>query len=97
MTAEMVDHEVRSEGVCELRGLGERMEIFSMVVEGLESEFARLRTAAALGNLPVLAADVIGRQGLVDELVVELAESRLFRPWSPPAKAASPIPYGRDG
>jgi hypothetical protein len=77
-TAGIVDVGCRSEGMCELRGLADRMEVFSVLGDGLPTAFAPLRTAAPLGNLPPHALDLVGRELLVTELTADLATSRLL-------------------
>jgi len=67
-TAELTEVERRSEGLCELRGLAGRTELFTVLVEGLESEFPSLRAAEVPGNLPAEGTRLVGREADLDEL-----------------------------
>ncbi len=78
VTAGIVDVDRRSEGLCELRGLAERMEIFTVLAEGLPAQFPTLRVAAALGNLPAFSVELVGRESLLDDLVEEIRDTRLL-------------------
>ena len=77
-TAELVDVDRRSEGVCELRGLTGRTEVFTVLADGLRSDFAPLRVAAVPSNLPTVDAQLVGRASDLDALSERLESVRLL-------------------
>ena len=77
-TAELVDVDRQSEGVCELRGVADRTEVFTVLIDGLQSEFPALRAAATPSNLPTVGPRLVGREADLEELTQRMASARLL-------------------
>lgn len=77
LTRDLAEAEGRSEGLCELRGLADRVEVFSVVADGLDADFPPVRTVRGLGNLPAELGALVGREALLDELMTQIRSERL--------------------
>jgi predicted ATPase/class 3 adenylate cyclase len=77
LTRDLAGAEGRPEGLCEIRGLAERVEVFSVLADGLHDDFPPLRAARKLGNLPAESGTLVGRQTLLGELTEQIRAERL--------------------